>query len=284
MANTEERSIDRGFFGPDSMTWQINQEITVLFGGVRALLMHAAHPLVAAGARQTATYRRDPWARLLRTLSLQLLLPFGTRAEASEAAGRINRLHKVINGTDEVTGEYYDALDPDLLLWVQACLEQSSVMFYELTVGPLTDAAKERFHHENLRAAELVLLDCDQVPATYADLEAYIDGVVASDRLLITDVATELADLVRGGPVPLHLKPIWRFIAFAAVGTLPPRVRDLYGYRWGRVRKALLGASLRVLKLLRRILPARIRLVLPARVAMKRLKGEDVPMPRPSTR
>jgi uncharacterized protein (DUF2236 family) len=279
---TNRSALDSGYFGPDGMTWQINQEITVLFGGVRALLMHAAHPLVAAGARQTATYRRDPWARLLRTLSLQLLLPFGTRAEADEAAGRINRLHKVINGTDEVTGEYYDALDPDLLLWVHACLEQSSVLFYELTVGPLTDAEKEHFHQENLKAAELVLLDREQVPPTYADLEAYINGVVASDRLLITDVATELADLVRGGPVPLHLKPIWRFIAFAAVGTLPPRLRDLYGYRWGRVRRAMLSTSLRFLKLVRPVLPARIRLVLPARVARKRLKGEDVPMPRPT--
>jgi uncharacterized protein (DUF2236 family) len=284
MANTDDQGTDRGFFGPDSMTWQINQELTVLFGGVRALLMHAAHPMVAAGARQTATYRRDPWARLLRTLSLQLLLPFGTRAEASEAAGRINRLHNVINGTDEVTGEYYDALDPNLLLWVHACLEQSSVLLYELTVGRLTDTEKERFHQENLRAAELVLLDRDLVPTTYADLEAYIDGVVASDRLLITDVATELADLVRGGPVPLHLKPIWRFIALAAVGTLPPRVRELYGYQWGRVRSAMLGASLGFLRLVRPILPARIRLVLPARVAMRRLKGEDVPMPRPTRR
>jgi uncharacterized protein (DUF2236 family) len=102
---------DSGLFGPDSVTWRINRELTVLFGGVRALLMHAAHPLVAAGARQTATYRRDPWARLLRTLSLQLVVPFGTLEEARDAADRINRLHRVINGTDPVTGEHYDALD-----------------------------------------------------------------------------------------------------------------------------------------------------------------------------
>ena len=33
-----------------SMMWKVNKEITVLFGGARALLMHAAHPLIAAGA------------------------------------------------------------------------------------------------------------------------------------------------------------------------------------------------------------------------------------------
>ena len=62
---------DPGYFGPQSMMWKVNKEITVLFGGARALLMHAAHPLIAAGARQTSFYQRDPWKRLIRTLSLQ---------------------------------------------------------------------------------------------------------------------------------------------------------------------------------------------------------------------
>ena len=38
---------DPGYFGPQSMMWKVNKEITVLFGGARALLMHAAHPLIA---------------------------------------------------------------------------------------------------------------------------------------------------------------------------------------------------------------------------------------------
>ena len=45
---------DPGYFGPTSMMWKVNKEI-VLFGGARALLMHAAHPLIAAGARQTCS-------------------------------------------------------------------------------------------------------------------------------------------------------------------------------------------------------------------------------------
>ena len=77
---------DPGYFGPDSMMWKVNKEITVLFGGARALLMHAAHPLIAAGARQTSFYQRDPWKRLIRTLSLQNSVTFGTKAEADESA------------------------------------------------------------------------------------------------------------------------------------------------------------------------------------------------------
>jgi uncharacterized protein (DUF2236 family) len=264
---------DAGYFGPDSITWQVNQEMTVLFGGARALLMHAAHPLVAAGARQTSMYQRDPWARLIRTLQLQSTVTFGTRQEAAEAAARINRLHLRVNGYDPVTGERYDALDPDLLLWVHACLEVSSVFFFERTVRRLTEEERDRYHRESLVAAELLLLPPDRVPPTYAGVERYVEAVVASDRLLLTDVAAEVADIIRRGPVPRPIKPLWGFIRFAAFGTLPARLRRLYGVKWGRRRERWLDANLRLLGSVRPLLPARFRLIGPARWAGERLAG-----------
>jgi len=125
---------DPGYFGPQSMMWKINKEITVLFGGARALLMHAAHPLIAAGARQTSFYQRDPWKRLIRTLSLQNSVTFGTKQEADESAHRINKLHEVIKGKDSVSGGIYDALDHEQLLWVHAFQQISQIYFYEKTV------------------------------------------------------------------------------------------------------------------------------------------------------
>ena len=147
---------DPGYFGPNSMMWKVNKEITVLFGGARALLMHAAHPLIAAGARQTSFYQRDPWKRLIRTLSLQNSVTFGTIEEADESANRINKLHEVINGKDEITGNYYDALDHDQLLWVHACLQLSSIYFYEKTVRKLSDMEKDNYHKKNMLSAGLV--------------------------------------------------------------------------------------------------------------------------------
>src|SRR6188472_2825356 len=126
-----------GYFGPDSVSWRVNRETTVLFGGARALLMQAAHPLVIAGARQTGFYERDAWKRLERTLQLQYTITFGSRREADEAARRIRRVHDAVHGVDEVTGLPYDANDPELLLWVHACLVDSALEFERLTVGRL---------------------------------------------------------------------------------------------------------------------------------------------------
>ena len=159
-------SADPGYFGPDSMMWKVNKEITVLFGGARALLMHAAHPLIAAGARQTSFYQRDPWKRLIRTLSLQNSVTFGTVIEANESATRINKLHEVIKGKDQITGGYYDALNNEQLLWVHACLQLSSIYFYEKTVKKLTDEEKNKYHIENMLSAKLVLIDTDNMPKT----------------------------------------------------------------------------------------------------------------------
>jgi len=95
---------DDGFFGPDSVSWRVHRETTVLFGGARALLLQAAHPLVIAGARATGFYERDPWRRLERTLLLTYTLTFGTKDEASAAAERINQVHRRVKGIDPVTG------------------------------------------------------------------------------------------------------------------------------------------------------------------------------------
>ena len=77
--------------------------------------------------------------RLIRTLSLQNSVTFGTKEEADESAHRINKLHEVMKkGEDEITGGYYDALDHEQFLWVHACLQISSIYFYEKTVKKLT--------------------------------------------------------------------------------------------------------------------------------------------------
>ena len=263
---------DPGYFGPQSMMWKVNKEITVLFGGARALLMHAAHPLIAAGARQTSFYQRDPWKRLIRTLSLQNSVTFGTKEEADDSAHRINKLHEVINGEDEITGGYYDALDHEQLLWVHACLQISSIYFYEKTVKKLTEDEKNQYHEENSIAAEMVLVDRNIMPKTHEDLKKWvIEKSKEKDYLVLTDVAIDVADIINGGPVPRHIKPIWPFIAFTAFNTLPPEFKNIYGIKETKFKTALLNFNLYFLKYSRPFLPPFFRLIAPARWAKQRL-------------
>ena len=263
---------DPGYFGPNSMMWKVNKEITVLFGGARALLMHAAHPLIAAGARQTSFYQRDPWKRLIRTLSLQNSVTFGTKTEADESAHRINKLHEVIKGEDIVTKKIYDALDHEQLLWVHACLQISSIYFYEKTVKKLSESEKNQYHKENMLAAKLVLIDENNMPQSHDELKQWvIDKSREEGYLIYTDVAKDVQDIIAGGPVPKHIKPIWPFIAFTAFHTLPPEFKNLYNVKESRAINFLLSFNLLLLKYTRPLLPPFFRLIAPARWAKQRI-------------
>ena len=263
---------DPGYFGPDSMMWKVNKEITVLFGGARALLMHAAHPLIAAGARQTSFYQRDPWKRLIRTLSLQNSVTFGTKEEADDSAHRINKLHEVINGNDEITGGYYDALNHEQLLWVHACLQISSIYFYEKTVRKLTESQKNQYHLENMKSADLVLVDIEKMPKTHDGLKEWvIEKSQEKDYLRFTDVAKDVQDIIAGGPVPKHIKPIWPFIAFTAFNTLPKEFKNIYGIQDTKLKSFILEFNLKFLKYSRPFLPPFFRLIAPARWAKQRI-------------
>ncbi len=263
---------DPGYFGPNSIMWKVNKEITVLFGGARALLMHAAHPLIAAGARQTSFYQRDPWKRLIRTLSLQNSVTFGTKEEADESALRINKLHEVIKGKDEVTGGIYDALDQEQLLWVHACLQLSSIYFYEKTVKKLTNEEKNQYHLENMLSAEMVLIDKNKMPKTHSELKIWvIQKSRKKEYLLLTDVAEDVKKIISGGPVPVHIKPIWPFIAFTAFHTLPQEFKDIYGIKTSAIKRFIVNINLHILKTTRPFLPPFFRLIPPARWARQRI-------------
>jgi uncharacterized protein (DUF2236 family) len=264
------RASEIGLFGPDSVSWRVHRETTVLFGGARAILMHAAHPLVVAGARETGFYERDPWKRLERTLLLTYAITFGTRDEAHRAAGRINDVHRRVRGIDPVTGYPYDAFDPDLLLWVHACLVDSALLFERLTVGRLSAEERERFHREQMVAAELLGLPRNRIPPTVPDLRRYIDEVVAGDMLRVTDASLRVASLFREPPPGAQWRPVLRRVARWAFAALPPRIREMYGVRSGRARRTVYRVELAALRSLRPFIPRRYRLILPAQIAERR--------------
>ena len=254
---------DPGYFGPDSVSWQVHREVTVLFGGARAVLMQAAHPLVIAGARATGFYERNPWKRLQRTLILTYTITFGTKAEAQAAAGRINDVHTRIKGVDPETGLAYDALDPELLLYVHGCLVDSALLFEELTVGRLDDAGRQRFHEEQMLAAEMVMIPREIIPPTVLAFRAWMRDVEDSGILRVTDAARRVAELFLHPPADADWRPVLGGVSRMAFATLPPPLREEYGIRVGRGKRAAMAATFAATRAVRPLLPPRFRYLAP---------------------
>ena len=271
MASTK----DSGYFGPESVSWQVHREVTVLFGGARALLMHAAHPLVVAGANQTGMYERNPWKRLQRTLILTYTLTFGTKAEAHAAADKINEVHTRINGIDPVTGRRYDALDPELLLYVHACLVDSAILFEQLTVGELDDAGRQRFHEEQMLAAELCLVPREMIPPTWQGLRAWLADFEDRGDLQVTDGARRVLDLFFDPPQEAEWRPVLRGVSRLAYGTLPEGIREMYGMPFGALKRGAMRASFPVIRAARPLLPPKYRFIAPYTEFLMRQQGID---------
>ncbi len=267
---------DTGYFGPESASWHVHREVTVLFGGARALLLQAAHPLVVAGANQTGMFDRNPWKRLQRTLILTYTVTFGTKAEADAAAAKINEVHTRINGIDPVTGKRYDALDPALLLYVHACLVDSALLFERLTVGNLDDAGRQRFHEEQMLAAEMMLIPRDMIPPTVPALRAWLAGFGDRGELQVTEGARRVYDLFLDPPPEAEWRPVLRGVSRLAFGTLPPLVREMYGVSMSPAKAAAMRATFATIRAGRPLLPPRFRFLAPYDEWRRRQKGIEV--------
>ena len=121
-------------------------------------------------------------------------------------------------------------------------------------------------------AADMVLVDIKKMPQTHEELKNWVkDKSKEKDYLLYTDVAKDGQDIIAGGPVPTHIKPIWPFIAFTAFHTLPSEFKKIYGIKTSKFKKAVLGFNLFFLKTTRPLLPPFFRLIAPARWAKQRI-------------
>ena len=89
--------------------------------------------------------------------------------------------------------------------------------------------------------------------------------------LAFNELVKDVEEIIAGGPVPTHIKPIWPFIAFTAFNTLPKEFKILYGVKETKLRKLILEFNLKLLKYTRPFLPPFFRLIAPARWAKQRI-------------
>lgn len=212
---------DGGLFGPDSSAWQVHANLSMLIGGLRALLLQTLHPRAMAGVAQHSDYRRDPWGRLHRTASFIGTTTFAATADAERAIAKVRAIHDRVQGTTS-EGLPYRASDPELLAWVHGTEVDSFLRAYRRYGGQATsDADADRYVAEMAEVgSRLGVLD---PPRTTSQLRAYLISV--RPELRPTREAREAVRFLLAPPAPLATRPAYLLVAGAAVGLLPGFVR-----------------------------------------------------------
>jgi uncharacterized protein (DUF2236 family) len=252
---------DLGLFGPDSISWRVHREPVIAIGGLRALYLQALHPRAVAGVSQNSNYRTDPWGRLWRTAIYVATVVYGTTDQAEQAGKRVRAAHARMRATDRITGEEFRLDEPELLRWVHVTEVESFLDSARRAGLRLTSAEADEYLREQRRAAALVGLDPDTVPATVADVAAYYERM--RPQLAMTVEAAESAVFLSVPPLPWGLgftpaRGVMLAAAALAVGMLPDWARKLYGLPGLSATGALASVNARALGTTLRVLPHRL--------------------------
>lgn len=212
---------DPGLFGPDSVTWRVHSDGSMLIAGIRALLLQIMHPLAMAGVADHSDYRHHPEARLARTSQFVATTTFGTTQQAHEAISIVKRVHTRVVGTAP-DGRPYSASDPHLISWVHHAEVDSFLTAHQrYGAQPLTDAEADQYVDEMAIICEL--LDGEPPARSVAELRAYFDSI--RPELHVGRQGRDAARWLLFPPIPAPVRPAYGVLAPAAIALLPPEAR-----------------------------------------------------------
>jgi uncharacterized protein (DUF2236 family) len=263
-----EIASDRGYFpAGESVLRRVHGERTVgLNYGQRALMLGAAHPVNFIGTEANTRSGSRPFLRLAHTAKVFETIFFGSRAEADRALAFVDRLHQRVRGElPESAGPWpagtaYSAYDPGLMLWTVAVIADSAEAFYETFVRRLGGEEREALWQDYVRFGELFGMPREAVPASYREFRAYWEGMWTGGELHLTAEAREVALAIAFEiPMPRYLHPPREVHNLVLAGTLPPRVRELFGIRWTPLHAAAFRSVVAGLRAARPVTPRRLR-------------------------
>ena len=252
--------------GPDSITWKVNREVVVVAGWGRAILLQLAHPAVAAGVHDHSSFRGSLLSsvrRLHATVGAMLSLTFGDTEAMITAAARINAIHDRVRGHVSPSAgrpaATYSAHDADLQRWVHATLLESIPLTYERLVGPLTPRERDRYCSEAAIVEPLLGMPAGWLPRDSTQLDAYMHEMLAGDRIVVTDTSRALARAVLYPPQWYLAWPAFRVMQLLTIGSLPPSIRQAYGFAWRRRDVRALARWTMLIRTSLRVLPRLVR-------------------------
>jgi uncharacterized protein (DUF2236 family) len=234
--------MDDGYFPRgNSMLRTVHEEKAVgLMYGQRALCVGAIKPLNYVGTSEHTRNKRTPFKRIAHTGGMFEAVFFGDRQQADRVLSIVDGMHERVvgqlphdAGPNYPAGTPYSAFDPKLMLWTVAVIADSAVWFYDRLVKPLTSEQREELWQDYLLFAELFKMPRSIAPSTYREFREWYAEQLAGSDLHLTEEARFMGHASAFEiPMPAARLPAKRVHDLVMLGSLPERVRELYGLRY----------------------------------------------------
>jgi uncharacterized protein (DUF2236 family) len=233
-----------------------------LLAGSANVIMQLARPGVGYGVLESRVESgridRHPIKRARTTFTYLAVAAQGSPEQQAAFRRAVNGAHAQVYSTDE-SPVSYNAFDPDLQMWVGACMYKGVLDVYKLFVGEIDDDAAEQLWQEGIMLGTMLQVPRERWPADQAAFDRYWDTSV--EKTHIDDAVRDFlwpiaAGRIRGARLPA---PVQRrlddFNLLITAGFLPQRFREEMRFDWDDEKQRRFDRLIKRIRTVNNLLP-----------------------------
>lgn len=237
-----------------------------LLAGPANVIMELSRPGVGYGVLESRVESgradRHPIKRARTTFTYLAVAIAGTDAQKAAFRRAVNGAHAEVYSRHESPVEY-NAFDPELQLWVAACLYKGGVDFYRMFVGEMDEDDAERHYREGVVLGTTLQVPPEMWPADRAAFDKYWQESL--DKVHIDDAVRDYlypiaAGRIRGLRLPGRLQR-WadKPGLLITTGFLPQRFREEMRFPWDAAKQRRFDRLIAVLRTVNNLMPRFVR-------------------------
>ncbi len=234
-----------------------------ILGGAANVIMQLSHAPVAYGVMlskvDSGSLFKHPLKRTRTTITYLAVALVGSREEKLAYRKAVNGQHARVRSTSDSPVQY-NAFDPELQLWVAACIYWGyKDTRAKLRGSQMTPERNQAFYQLAHSLGTTLQVRQDMWPVSQADFEAYFEQRLASAHIddAMRSYLTALTDLKFLSPV---LRVLFaRFNRFVTIGFLPAPLRTQMHFSWSDAQQRRFNRLMAVIGGINRCLPRFIR-------------------------
>lgn len=234
--------------------------------GPANVIMELARPGVGYGVMESRVESgridRHPIKRTRTTLTYLAVATRGTPEQQKAFRSAVNAAHAQVRSTPDSPVKY-NALDPDLQLWVAACLYKGGVDARRAFIGEMDDETADQHYRDSMALGTMLQVRPEMWPADRPAFDKYWDEQL--ENIHIDDAVREFLYPIamarlRGLQLPFPLQNINEGLALLiTTGFLPQRFRDEMKLDWNASKQREFDALLATIRLGNNLVPSLVR-------------------------
>jgi uncharacterized protein (DUF2236 family) len=237
--------------------------IGALLAGTANVIMQLSWPAVGYGVLESKVesgqITRHPIKRFRTTFTYLAVAMLGSDNDRERYRDAVNEAHRLVRSEPD-SPVSYNAFDPDLQLWVAACLYYGAVDVRTKLRGGLDEYAANALYRYGARFGTTLQVKPEMWPADRAAFDEYWNESLAKVSIDST-VREYLRGLVMLDHLPLAVRLTFRWASrFFTTGFLPPPFREQMQLPWTDADQRRFDRYLRLVAVGSNLLPGPVRL------------------------